>query len=138
MSLILHIKMTPNLGLGANQSFESVAVLANLLHQSLENQDSNAGSSLGHSTLSQSEITKIFTSYQEQRYSRAILHYQISGQWASLGAWRSPLYRYISLLPRWMGGYFEYILAVIIAAMGRGAPHGLNFVQDHTTVKSDG
>ena len=129
--------MTPNLGLGANQAFESVTVLTNLLHQSLGTQRSNAGNGLVYSTLSQSEIAKIFTSYQEQRYSRAILHFQISGQWASLGTWRNPIYRCISLLPRWTGGYFEYILAIIIAAMGRGAPHGLNFLQDHAAVKSE-
>ena len=129
--------MTPSLGFGANQAFESVAVLTNLLYQSLKPRCSDAGRGPNCVTLSQPDITKIFTSYQEQRYSRAILHYHISGHWTSLGAWRSPLYKYASLLPRWTGGYYECILVIIAAAIGRGAPHGLNFLRDSAAVESE-
>ncbi|KAH9863365.1 hypothetical protein IAQ61_009642 [Plenodomus lingam] len=83
-------KMTSELGAGANMAIESAVSLANILHRNLKD-DRNR-----HFT--QSELSALFTEYQNDRFDRVKDHVDRSGQ-------ATRAFTYQSLISRFMVGY---------------------------------
>ena len=114
--------MTPILGLGANTAVESITVLVNLLHHRLTSVD---GQSL-ESVISQTEIEQLFSTYQKERYFRASLCSQITGQYNSIATLETSTSKLILYLPRYMFGLFEFLLVTAFIFLSSGAPKGLD------------
>jgi FAD dependent monooxygenase len=70
--LIRMIKMTADLGLGANTAIESGIYLANILHRELHSNPNRH--------VSVPELSALFTEYQEGRFERASAFVDISGK----------------------------------------------------------
>lgn len=73
--------MTPNIGFGFNNAFESCAALTNQLHKLLNTDGLNISSP------STSDLAKAFQGYQSRRFRRAKHCHDISGLYTGLAAW---------------------------------------------------
>jgi FAD dependent monooxygenase len=85
-------KMTADLGIGANIAIESAISLCNLLHRASAQSD----------PLTPSALFTLFTQYQTQRYPRAKLFVQLSGEVTRMRSYETPWQKFfISRLAPW-------------------------------------
>lgn len=84
--------MTPNIGFGFNNAFESCASLTNQLHKLLNSDGAELSSP------NTADLEKAFEAYQSQRYSRAKICHDVSGLYTGMAAWDHIWYKWLAYL----------------------------------------
>lgn len=87
--------MTSELGIGANIAIESAITLANILHRQVTTRP--------NSRLIQTELSALFTEYQDARFDRTKGYVKLSGQVTRMYSYRTVLSRlWVSYVSPWM------------------------------------
>jgi 2-polyprenyl-6-methoxyphenol hydroxylase-like FAD-dependent oxidoreductase len=117
------VKMTPNLGFGANNTWESVTVLTDLLSGAIANRESPIPKKDAYSVDSVAGLDRLFSEYQKQRYTRANRYCNVMAAITSGAAWETKFDQVIT----WLQGFsfFQKLLGMVLKWLAKGAPRGL-------------